>query len=215
MFVKEFTSTGSVRIGSYNVAPETRRSVNGVTTSTSASQTPFANDDALPVAPVNTGLLGSTRVNTRNGPVAIETLNAGQPILTSSGKQARVLFVLPAEKPTSALRIRAPYFGANQDFVIGNDHHIEVKSDLAEYMFGVSHVLAPAWVFKDNSKVLFHELTKSDMMYQIQIEGADGFGIGGCFVAPLLSGSKVDTKRILNDAEARAFATERKIGQYN
>lgn len=215
MFVEEFTKSRGARIGSYNATLETRNSVNGSTTTSVWSQSSFANDDTLPVAPAETGILGSTRVNTSNGMVAVKDLVAGQQILNSQGCKARVSFLIPAKKPTTALRIRAPYFGANQDFIIGKNHLLEIEADLAQYMFGETCILVPAWAFKDGSKVLFHELVKSDVMYQIQIEGADSFSVGGCLIAPLLTGPKTNTKRILTDTEARAFATERKIGQYN
>ena len=50
---------------------------------------------------------------------------------------------------------------------------------------------------------------------QLQIKTSDGIGIGECNVTPMLVGSKADGKRFLSNAEARAFASERRIGQYN
>lgn len=202
-------------MGSINTSVQSRLAANSGIRTPIVSDDGFANANTIPTAPIDTGLLGSTRINTATGPVAIEELKAGQTIITSSGDHARLLHILPAEKPKSALRIRAPYFGANQDFVVGNDHYLEIHSDIAEYMFGEVCVFVPAWVFKDNSKVLFHELEKTDAMFQLQIDGSDGIGIGNCHVSPLLVGSKTQDKRFLTDAEARGFATERRIGQYN
>lgn len=215
MFVEQITTMGRLKIGSLEMAPDQRLAANGVRSAITTPVDRIANENELPSAPLDTGMLGSTRINTPTGPVAIEELVIGQSIVTSSGKLARLSHILPAQTPKTALRIRAPYFGANQDVVIAEQHHLEISSEIAEYMFGQANVLVPAWVFKDNSKVLHHELTKSDCMYQLQIDATDGIAIGDCHVAPLLTGPKAQAKRFLNDAEARAFATERRIGQYN
>ena len=215
MFVEQLSKDSRTKIGSLATVQEQRLAANGPVTVFSSPDDQIANENTLPIAPIDTGLLGSTRINTPTGPVAIEELVIGQPIVTSSGELARLTYLLPAEKPKTALRIRAPYFGANQDFIIANNQFLEIQSEIAEYMFGEASVFVPAWVFKDNSKVLFHELGKSETMYQLQIDTTEGFGIGGCHIAPLLLGTRASGKRYLNDAEARSFATERRIGQYN
>jgi hypothetical protein len=215
MFVEQFTKNNRTKLGSVNATVDQRLAANGPVTQFLTPDDFIANENEMPIAPVDTGILGSMRINTPRGPVAIEELTAGQEIMTSAGKPVRLSHVVPAEKPQSALRIRAPYFGANQDLIVANNQFMEIHSEIAEYMFGETCVYVPAWVFKDNSKVLFHELEKTDVMYQLQIEATDGFGVGDCHIAPLLLGSKARSKRFLDNSEARAFATERRIGQYN
>jgi hypothetical protein len=215
MFVEQLKNKHRTKIGSMITTLDQRQTANGAVSTDVSIADRLANDNDLPLAPMNTGILGTTRVNTATGPVAIEELTIGQMIVTSSKKLARLSYILPAEAPRTVLRIRAPYFGANQDFVIANDQYLEIQSDIAEYMFGETRVFVPAWVFKDNSKVLHHELGKTDRMYQLQLDATDGFGVGDCNVAPYLSGPKTSGKRFLCDSEARAFATERRIGQYN
>lgn len=215
MFVEQMTKAHRVRIGSITEVLDRRRLANGQDGSLVSPFENFANENDSPLAPLDTGLLGASRINTPSGPVALGEIAIGQEVITSTGAIARVKHILHAETPKTALRIRAPYFGANQDLIIGASQFLEITSEIAEYMFDVSTVCVPAWVFKDNSKVLHHELHRDDRMYQLQLDCADGFGLGDCHVSPLLTPSKAGTKKILDDAEARAFSTERRIGQYN
>ena len=213
MFVEQIGKNLRAKIGSLDQMVGQRRTANGIDQTSVQPFGDFANANQLPLAPMDTGLLGSSRINTPNGPIALHDVALGQEILTSTGALARVRYVLPAQTPKTALRIRAPYFGANQDLIIGSNHHLEITSEIAVYMFGEATIRVPAWVFKDNSKVLHHELMRDDRMYHLQLDSENGFVLGNCAVAPLLSSSK--STKVLNEAEARAFATERRIGQYN
>ena len=215
MFVEQFNGKNRTRFGVMDGTQSMRRMANGLSVDFVTQEDRVANANELPVLGEGTGLLGVTRVNTPTGPVAIEELHVGQTILTAQNEHARLAHILPVERPKTALRIRAPYFGANQDVIIANQHFVEFTSEIAEYMFGEACVYVPAWALKDNSKVLHHELGKSDMMYQLQLDGQDTLGIGNCSIAAYHPGTKTDGKKYLSDAEARSFVLERRIGQYN
>jgi hypothetical protein len=212
MFVEQIGKDLRAKLGSIEQIVGQRRAANGIDNVALPFEN-FANSNELPLAPIDTGLLGSSRINTPRGPVALADIAPGQEVLSRTGNVASVKHVLPVETSSTALRVRAPYFGANQDLIIGTNHHLEITSEIAEYMFGEATIRVPAWVFKDNSKVLHHELLRDDRMYQLQLDNEEGFVLGDCAVAPLLTALK--TTKCLNDAEARAFATERRIGQYN
>lgn len=215
MFVEQLTKSYRARLGSIQDIQDRRRSANGSDLDFVSSFENFANENDLPLAPLDTGLLGTSLINTPQGSVMLSEILPGQDVVTQTGALARVRHVLPAETPKTALRIRAPYFGANRDLIIGNQQYLEITSEVAEYMFNVSTVCVPAWVFKDNSKVLHHELRRDDRMYQLQLDCADGYGLGNCHVCSLITPARAAEKKFLDDGEARAFATERRIGRYN
>ena len=215
MFVEQLNGKYRTRFGVMDGTQNLRRLADGQSVDFVSHTDRVANANELPVLGEGTGLLGATRVNTPTGPVQIEELTVGQTILTAHDQQARLTHILPVARPNKTLRIRAPYFGANQDIIIAEEHYVEFTSEIAEYMFGEACVFVPAWALKDNSRVLHHELGQSDTMYQLQLDGQDTLGIGNCSIAAYHPGTKADGKKYLSDAEARSFVLERRIGQYN
>ena len=122
--------------------------------------------------------------------------------------------MLVAPMTKQGVLVRAPYFGLNQDLVIGADHRVAVTSDLAEYLFGAETVLVPAWAIKDNRRATHWELAPKAKLFQLQLDRATGVMVGNC----RLEGTAMCRSaigKVLNDDEARCFAAEHKMGYQN
>ncbi len=185
--------------------------VNGTQTSYGAPGLDHANTNDMPQARPETGLLGSTRVATPTGQVAIQDLRPGDLVLDPSGAKVTVRHILKTPTAKTAICIRAPYYGLNQDLVAGPDHHIAVTSDIAEYLFGAETVLVPVWALKDNRKAQHWEMAPNTNLYQVQLDKAAALSIGKCAVETMpKSGQSIG--KVLSQEEARCFAAEHKSG---
>jgi hypothetical protein len=185
--------------------------VNGAKTSHGDLGLDHANSNDLPQARPETGLLGSTRVATPGGQTAVQDLKPGDLVLDPSGATVAVRHILKTPTAKTAIRIRAPYFGLDQDLVVGPDHRIAVTSDIAEYLFGAETVLVPTWALKDGRKAQHWEMAPKTDLYQVQLEHAAALSIGKCAVESMpKSGQSIG--KILSEEEARCFASEHKSG---
>lgn len=188
--------------------------INGKDVAKGASAPGFANENTAPQAQAETGLLGSTRISTPGGSVALQDLEAGDLVLDANGGTVAVKHILKTHVTKTAICIRAPYFGLDQDLVVGADHRIAVTSDMAEYLFGIETVLVPTWVLKDGRKAQHWEMAPNTNLYQIQLEKAAAIKVGNCALESMpKSGQSIG--KVLTKEEARCFATEHKSGYQN
>lgn len=173
-----------------------------------------ANLNATPFALPDTGLLGTTRVATPNGPVAVQDLREGDMVLDAKGNSVAVQHILKTPITKTAICIRAPYFGLDQDVVIGPQHRIAVTSHTAEYLFGEETVLVPVWALKDGRRAQHWEAAPNTCLYQIQLDALAALKVGNCVVESMpKSGQSIG--KILTEEEARCFACEHKSGYQN
>ncbi|RLJ41349.1 Hint domain-containing protein [Litoreibacter meonggei] len=174
----------------------------------------FSNINDLPEAPVNTGMMADTRVATPSGPRRIDELSAGDLVLDTQGREAKINHVLTTDAPRNSFLMRAPYFGLDQDLVVAPEQKIVVTSDIAEYLFGEETVIMPVWALNDGRKVGHFETRSSDLMYQLQLDTPEPLAIGRCAVSALYKDGATEG-RVLSDEEARCFATEHRVGFQN
>lgn len=167
-----------------------------------------------PLAEAQTGLLGTTRIATPKGPVTLEALRPGDRIITADGSHATLRHTLKTPVVKTAICIRAPYYGLDQDLIVGADHRMAVASDVAEYLFGVETVLVPIWAIKDGLKALQWDLPPSTHLYQLQLDVAAALKIGNCAVDSMPKSGQALGKLLTND-EARCFAVEHRSGFHN
>ncbi|MCY4179622.1 MAG: Hint domain-containing protein [Litoreibacter sp.] len=194
-------------LGAGSFALETRSSVNGRDLIETAFNWDAANSAALPFACAQTGLAEETRVSTPSGPRRLGELSTGDTVLDARGAPAHVQHVLRSPITKSAIRIRAPYFGLDQDLVLGAEQHIAVTSEAAEYLFGEETVLVPAWAVKDGRRARHWDLGKGSALLQLQLDRACALKIGNCAVGSQPKAGQ-SIGKILSNAEARCFATE-------
>ena len=104
-------------------------------------------DAPEPVGPMPT-LSPDTPVATPQGYRAAGTLRRGDTVLTREGAVVPVLQRLERVVPTCGsfrpIRLRAPYFGLQQDIVVAPDQCLLIDGPEVEYLFGREAVLVPA-----------------------------------------------------------------------
>ena len=173
-----------------------------------------SNLNDTPQAQAQTGLVGQTRLATPNGPTVLEALQPGDTLITADGSHATLQHILKTPVAKTAICIRAPYYGLDQDLLVGADHRIAVTSDAAEYLFGTETVLVPIWAIKDGLKALQWDLPPKTHLYQLQLNVAAALKIGNCAVESMPKSGQALGK-LLSDDEARCFAAEHRSGYHN
>lgn len=164
-----------------------------------------ANGNSQPLAPAQTGLLTTTRIQTPKGPLAISDLRVGTLVCDTAGRTAQVRGILNSPQTRQSLRLRAPYFGLDQDLIVGNNHLVTLASEAAEYLFGEEIVTLPVWALRDNRRVLHHELGPKDKLVQVQLDLDTTLSVGRCAVSALPK-AHAPVGRVLNEDESRSFA---------
>ncbi len=100
-----------------------------------------------PVGPMPS-LAPDTPVATPQGYVAVSALRRGDTVLTASGAVVPVLHAftrtVPARGQFRPVRMRAPYFGLQQDIVVAPFQHLVISGSVVDYMFGTGSVLVNA-----------------------------------------------------------------------
>lgn len=216
MFVEQNENGKRTRLGLAENILAHRKVANGAEPGPqSRNQDAIANTNEIIAAPRDTGLSVDTPIATPDGMIAIGDLTPGQSVLTANGDTAKIRNILPATPTKAALRIRAPYFGLQQDVIIGARNTFDITDELAEYMFDTPRIRVPAWALRDNQRVFHHELTSRDMLAHLHLDRTDGFALGRSFLSPFASPQSTKSFRVLNDSEARAFVAEQKLGRYN
>lgn len=116
---------------------------------TFASDMIFAalSDQIEPIGPMPT-LLPSTPVATPWGYKAANTLKRGDTVNTRSDGVVPVLQsvtrTVPARGSYRPIRLRAPYFGLQQDVIVAPDQRLIIDGPEVEYLFSQEAVLVPA-----------------------------------------------------------------------
>ena len=108
----------------------------------------IALSDAIePVGPMPS-LMPDTPVATPTGYREIRELRRGDTVLTPAGKTVPVLHVLSRQVPANGgfrpVRLRAPYFGLQQDIATAPSQRLVLSGSEVEYLFGQESVLVPA-----------------------------------------------------------------------
>ncbi|KIC21003.1 Hint domain-containing protein [Leisingera sp. ANG-Vp] len=100
-----------------------------------------------PAGPVP-ALLPSTPVATPDGYRLLSSLQRGDLVLASSGEAVPVLQVVERQVPAlgafAPVRLRAPYFGLQQDIHVAPFQRLVLSGSEVEYLFGQPAVLVPA-----------------------------------------------------------------------
>ncbi len=208
-------ANGQIRfLGRLSAQSEMLSQINGYDAVDGTFVPQIGNVNAAPLAHPETGLLGTTRVATPDGPVAIQELGAGDLIVDAHGQHVAVTHILKTPVTKTAICIRSPYYGLDQDLILGANHRVAVTSDTAEYLFGEETVLVPVWAIKDGRRAQHWEVAPNTCLYQIQLEKPATIKVGNCVLESMpKSGHSVG--KLLTEEEARCFACEHKSGYQN
>lgn len=210
-----WTTSGIETSGSVSVelSAERARRVNARDYDSGFALRDPANEAFVPSLPVGTGILGNTRLRTPDGQITLADVKTGQIILDANDTAAQVRYVASAEASSEALRLRAPYFGLDQDVVVGTSQRVQITCDLADYMFGHDSIIIPAWALKDDIKVRHCTLRSSDRFFSLSLTGSLPLTIGRCRMTGPLAYSLPDAL-VLTEDEARSFALEYKSQRF-
>lgn len=191
---------------SVKLASEHRR-VNAADLTQTDWRSEIANSNT-PVTPeADVGVLATTRVSTPDGPRELGNLCIGDEVFDHTGKVAKVTSLTEAAKSKAAIVLKAPYFGLNQDLVVGRSQAIILDGPAAEAQFGVDDVLMPAWALKDSRRAIHRELTRQDYLLQVKLDTGNACMVGDCAFAPKPRIGAEPVALPLSDAEARGFST--------
>ncbi len=104
-------------------------------------------DQIEPIGPMPT-LLPSTPLATPMGYKAVSDLQRGDTVVTRDTGVVPVLQriqrTVPARGSFRPVRLRAPYFGLQQDIIVSPDQRLIIDGPEVEYLFGQEAVLVPA-----------------------------------------------------------------------
>lgn len=96
-------------------------------------------DQVCPV-PLPAGLHEGTLVRTQAGYVPVQDLNIGDRLVTGSGFTLPIRHLVRQSLPMVGLsrgvRLRAPYFGLQDDLICAPNYKLLLSDERAEYMFG-------------------------------------------------------------------------------
>ena len=104
-------------------------------------------DQVEPIGPMPT-LTRSVPVETSQGFVRTDHLKRGDLVRTEQTGLVPVLHTVkrtvPARGSFAPVRLRAPYFGLQQDIIVAPDQRLVIRGSEVEYLFGREAVLVPA-----------------------------------------------------------------------
>lgn len=175
----------------------------------------LANVDAPPEAQPDMGVLGTTRVATPDGSCRVDELQVGDLVEDYQGTPTKVASVTIAAPTTNAILLRAPYFGLDQDLIIGQNHRLVMSNEAAEALFGEETVLMPVWALKDGKRAKFVELSRRERLYEVKLDNNNAMRVGACAVASKERLGATPIAQPLSDAEARGFSTVYRDGFFN
>lgn len=142
----------------------------------------------LPAGPL-WGIGGSAPVLTPTGPRPIKTFLPGDPVLTTTGAVAHVLWSgqisLPGRGVTEPLLLRAPYLGLSQDILLSGDQHLRLSGTDVEYLFHAEEVSLSARHLADQRAVIRVPDQAGLTWRQLVIDRPGALSIAGLPVEPL------------------------------
>ncbi len=113
----------------------------------------------------------------------VETLEHGAvPVL---GKIARTV---PARGSFRPVRLRAPYFGLQQDIIVAPDQKLVISQPMVEYMFGCEAVLVPARHLVNGTSAIWQDTYLTKTYHQLVLPDHETIVGAGCALESLFLG---------------------------
>ena len=104
-------------------------------------------DQIEPIGPMP-GVLPQTPIATPWGYKSADTLKRGDTVMTRKSGVVPILQtvdrIVPARGSYRPIRLRAPYFGLQQDIIVGPEQRLVIDGPEVEYLFSQEAVLVPA-----------------------------------------------------------------------
>lgn len=114
----------------------------GIESSTGATDIGIVTVDTIPC------FVAGTMIRTPDGEVAVETLQAGDMVMTHDNGAQPLRWIgqrtVQAKDSFAPVRIKANTFGTHRDLLVSPQHRVLIRDSLAELLFGDSEVLVAA-----------------------------------------------------------------------
>ncbi len=114
----------------------------GIESSTGATDVGFVTVDTIPC------FVSGTMILTPDGEVAVETLQAGDLVMTHDDGAQPLRWIgqrtVAAKDSFAPVRIKADTFGKHRDLLVSPQHRVLIRDSLAELLFGEAEVLVAA-----------------------------------------------------------------------
>ncbi len=161
--------------------------------------------------PVPMGWLGvATPISTPRGPVAAGALRPGDRVITRDTGAVALVGITRVQVPSrgsmAAIRLRAPYFGHDDDMLVSPDQPICISGEEAEYLFGVEEVLVLARHLADGQMAVADNRRAVAVGVVLDLGMAELVAADGCWLATAgpegVTGGATLARRVLESYEA-------------
>lgn len=144
-----------------------------------------------PVGPMP-GLSASVPVLTAQGYRRASQIRRGD-LIRSPGHGAQPVLAairrtVPARGSFSPVRLRAPYFGLQQDIVVGAEQRLRIGGSAVEYLFGKQNVLVPAGHLVNGVSAIRYDRAETVSYYQFLLPGNEPVLAAGAPLETLFMG---------------------------
>nr|WP_283254966.1 Hint domain-containing protein [Marivita sp. GX14005] len=137
-------------------------------------------------------LAPSVPLETAQGPRLVMSLRQGDVVRAAGGALVPVLHTAAREVPALGsfrpIRLRAPYFGLQQDVVVSRHQRLLVNGPEVEYLFGREEVLIPATALVDGYAARFEPAPRFARYHQILLPHHDAVRTSGAALESLYIG---------------------------
>ncbi len=148
-------------------------------------------DQIEPIGPMPT-LSRSAPVETDEGYVRAGNLKRGDLVRTEQTGLVPVLHTVkrtvPARGSFAPIRLRAPYFGLQQDIIVAPDQRLVIRGSEVEYLFGREAVLVPARHLVNGTVALPQQFSQTITYTQVILPKHEAMMLAGASAESLYIG---------------------------
>lgn len=148
-------------------------------------------DHFVPATPVS-GFASGVKIQTPDGPMAVETLRAGMQVTTVKNGPQPIRWIGRTEPlargRTAPIHMRAPYFGLTNDIWITRAHRVLLSGCDIEYLFGMDHVFARAGDLVNGRSARLCMTKPTRVYHHIMLDDHDCLIAGRCRMESALLG---------------------------
>ncbi|HHS94164.1 MAG TPA: hypothetical protein ENK63_02325 [Rhodobacterales bacterium] len=123
------------------------------------------------------GLVSGTKIETPDGPRGVEKLRLGELVTTATAGDLPVRWIgkrtVPSLGAFRPVKLRAPYFGLEDDVIAAPDQRMRLDIADVEYQFGTEEILLPAGHLADGKRAQYLGRPRLVTYYQILLDVHD------------------------------------------
>jgi hypothetical protein len=171
----------------------------------------FGLSDGFEPVGLSPSLTDGAPILTPGGYVPIETLSAGDLVMTEDGPRPICRITqrdVLARGRFRPIRLLAPYLGLKQDIILSPEQRIKISGTEVEYLFNEEAVLVPAQTFLHSNFATWHAAPAVIRYHQLVLEQHAVIDVAGCpmetmFIGDLREQSDIMSTTVLAEASPR------------